>query len=71
MILTLTVTGMTCGGCENAVKRAVGRLPGVTSVEASHQEQRVTVGYDTARTSPEAISAKINGLGYRVVRSGQ
>jgi copper chaperone CopZ len=66
MTLTLHVTGMTCGGCENAVKRAVGKLPGVASVEASHQEQRVTVNYDEAQTTPEAISAKINGLGYRV-----
>lgn len=66
MILTLTVTGMTCGGCENAVKRAVGKLPGVASVDASHLEQRVVVDYDEARTTPEAIAAKINGLGYHV-----
>jgi copper chaperone CopZ len=66
MTLTLTVTGMTCGGCENAVKRAVARLPGVASVEASHLEQRVTVQYDAALVTPEAIAAKINGLGYHV-----
>jgi copper chaperone CopZ len=66
MTLTLTVTGMTCGGCENAVKRAVGKLPGVASVDASHREQRVTVDYDAAQTTPETIAAKINGLGYRV-----
>ena len=65
MTLTLHVTGMTCGGCENAVKRAVGKLPGVASVEASHVEQRVTVDYDAAQTTPEAIAAKINGLGYQ------
>jgi copper chaperone CopZ len=66
MTLTLRVTGMTCGGCENAVKRAVGKLPGVASVEASHLEQRVVVSYDAAQSTPEAIAAKINGLGYRV-----
>ena len=66
MILTLTVTGMTCGGCENAVKRAVGKMPGVAEVSASHQEQRVTVSYDAAQVTPEAIAAKINALGYRV-----
>jgi copper chaperone CopZ len=66
MLLTLRVTGMTCGGCENAVKRAVGRLPGVAEVSASHQEQRVAVSYDPAQATPETIAAKINGLGYRV-----
>jgi len=71
MTLTLHVTGMTCGGCENAVKRAVARLPGVSEVSASHQEQRVTVDYDAARVTPEAIAAKIDGLGYRVEGSGQ
>ena len=66
MTLTLHVTGMTCGGCENAVKRAVGRLPGVAEVSASHQAQQVTVDYDAARVTPETIAAKINGLGYHV-----
>jgi copper chaperone CopZ len=65
MTLTLHVTGMTCGGCENAVKRAVATLPGVSEVTASHQEQRVTVNYDDTRVTPGAIAAKINGLGYR------
>ena len=64
MTLTLTVTGMTCGGCENAVKRALAKLPGVAAVSASHQEQRVTVSYDAAQVTPEAIAAKINALGY-------
>jgi copper chaperone CopZ len=71
MTLTLHVTGMTCGGCENAVKRAVGKLPGVTEVSASHQEQRVTVTYDEARTGPDALKARIETLGYRVEASGQ
>ena len=66
MTLTLHVTGMTCGGCENAVKRAVARLAGVSEVSASHLEQRVTVAYDAAQVTPEAIAAKINGLGYQV-----
>jgi copper chaperone CopZ len=66
MTLTLHVTGMTCGGCENAVKRAVAKLPGVAEVSASHQEQRVTVSYDADQVTPEAIAAKINGLGYHV-----
>jgi copper chaperone CopZ len=69
MTLTLHVTGMTCGGCENAVKRAVAKLPGVSEVSASHAAQRVTVDFDEGLTNPKAIEAKINGLGYRVGES--
>jgi copper chaperone CopZ len=71
MTLTLHVTGMTCGGCENAVKRAVGRLPGVAEVTASHQQQRVTVAYDAAQVTPGTIAEKITALGYRVAPGAQ
>ena len=67
MTQTLHVTGMTCGGCENAVKRAVGKMPGVASVEASHEDQRVTLTFDPAQVDLEAVKAKIAGLGYQVV----
>ncbi len=66
MTQTLHVTGMTCGGCENAVKRAVGKLPGVSSVDASHAAEKVTVDFDEAQTSLDAIKAKITTLGYQV-----
>lgn len=64
--LTLPVTGMTCGGCENAVKRALGALPGVSAVAASHQSNEVSVTYDSAQVSPDQIAAKIASLGYHV-----
>jgi copper chaperone CopZ len=62
----LHVTGMTCGGCENAVKRAVGKLAGVSEVTASHTDQRVTVSYDDTLVDLAAIRAKISSLGYQV-----
>jgi copper chaperone CopZ len=66
MTETLRVTGMTCGGCENAVKRAVGMLGGVSEVSASHKDERVDVSYDPAQVDLAAIKAKIEKLGYRV-----
>jgi copper chaperone CopZ len=66
MTETLRVTGMTCGGCENAVKRAVGKLPGVVEVTASHIEQQVGVTYDPSKVELAAIKEKIEKLGYRV-----
>ena len=66
MTQTLHVTGMTCGGCENAVKRTVGRLDGVTEVTASHEQQQVGVTFDPARVDLATIKEKIEKLGYRV-----
>lgn len=65
--ITLHVKGMTCGGCESAVKRALARLSGVGAVDASHAEQRVTVTFEAQAVSPDAIRAKISALGYTVL----
>ena len=64
--LTLRVTGMTCGGCENAVKRALGRLEGVSEVTASHVEEKVAVYFDPATVTPDEITARISATGYTV-----
>ena len=64
--LQLTVTGMTCGGCENAVKRAVSKLAGVEAVSADHHANLVDVEFDPARVTPQAIRAEIEAIGYDV-----
>ena len=62
----LTVTGMTCGGCENAVKRALQQLPGVHEVSASHLGNEVNVTFDEATVTPQTIRERIEALGYTV-----
>ncbi len=62
--ITLNVSGMTCGGCENAVTRALGRIAGVEQVEASHAAARVTVTFDDARVTTAQLRAGITALGY-------
>lgn len=64
--LHLTVTGMTCGGCESAVTRAVGQLKGVERVVASHVKKEVDVTYDDALVTPADVTKKIETLGYKV-----
>ena len=64
--LTLTVDGMTCGGCENAVKRMLGLVPGVANVTASHRDRRVTLDYDPAQADLTVIAQAIARAGYRV-----
>jgi copper chaperone len=60
------VVGMTCGGCENSVKRVVKQLPGVQGVEASHVEKKVNVFYDDNQVNEGQIMNQIKKLGYEV-----
>ena len=62
--LTLPVKGMSCSGCENAIKRAVGGMAGVSRVTASHTDEQVVVTYDPALVAPPEIARKIGNLGY-------
>jgi copper chaperone len=67
--MTLTVSGMSCGGCENAVQRAVSALAGVSDVAASHRDNRVTLTYDPDKVDRAAIAERIVDAGYQVSSS--
>jgi copper chaperone len=64
--VTLRVHGMTCGGCENAVKFTLMQLRGIEAVAASHSEKSVDVRYDSAEVTPDRIRRAIEELGYQV-----
>ena len=64
--VTLNVEGMTCEGCENAIKAGVESLDGIASVESSFEEGWTKVKYDKAVTSVDAIEGKITDTGYTV-----
>lgn len=64
--VTLNVEGMTCEGCENAIKAGVETLDGIAFVESSFEEGWTKVRYDKAVTSVEAIEGKITDTGYEV-----
>jgi copper chaperone len=68
--LQLTVTGMTCGGCEHAVKRALQQIDGVETVTASHSANRVGVTFDTTKVTPALLKERIEMLGYQVAPLG-
>lgn len=64
--VTLKVEGMTCGGCEAAVKMAARKVEGVRQVVASYARGTAEVTYDPARTTPEAIAKAITeGSGFK------
>jgi copper chaperone len=65
----VTVTGeqqIHCAGCEERIRRALRRLPGVQAVEASAETQQVTVVIDPGRASPDQVRAKLEQLGYQL-----
>lgn len=64
--VSLQVEGMTCDGCENAIKAGVESLDGIASVESSHEEGWTKVKFDKAVTSLTEIEAKITDTGYEV-----
>jgi len=64
--VTLNVDGMTCEGCENAIKAGVETLDGIASVESSFEEGWTKVKYDKGSTSVEDIEGKITDTGYTV-----
>jgi copper chaperone len=58
-----TVTGMTCGHCERAVKQALQRLDPQAQVDVDRQAQRVQVNSELAR---QALAQAIADEGYGV-----
>lgn len=64
--VTIPVRGMTCEGCENAVKKSVSSLAGVSEVTASHVDSVAVVKYDESLTNIEDIKEKIADAGYIV-----
>lgn len=64
--VTLTAPDISCEHCVNTIKKAVGSLPGVQSVEGDPESKRVRVVYDEGRASLDAIERAMAEEGYPV-----
>ena len=62
----LTVPDMSCSHCEDAIKRAVGKLNGVENVLVDLGSKKVSVEYDESKVSVDTIRVTIEDLGYDV-----
>ena len=65
--LEFRVTGMTCTACEQRIQRALAQVDGVVRSAADHRAARVKVVFDPARTSAQAVQARIQQIGYELV----
>lgn len=60
---TITVTGMSCGGCEERVEDAVGALEGVQQVTADNESDTVEIELDGDVPDDELATA-VRDAGY-------
>jgi copper chaperone len=65
-IKTLRVEGMSCSHCENTVKKAVGSLNGVVSVNVDLNGKKVMVEFEPEKVAIDTIKAVIEDQGYEV-----
>jgi copper chaperone len=61
--ITLSVSGMTCGGCEQTVAKLAQRVPGVTAVTVSRDSGRAVVTADRP-IDAVALAATLSAAGY-------
>ena len=62
---TLSVTGMSCNGCEQNVENALQSLDSVNRVEADHQDDTVDIVVDDSVSDTDLTTA-IEEAGYDV-----
>jgi len=62
--VSLTVTGMKCGGCESNVTDKLKAIDGVLSVNASYKDNEVNVEFDAEKTSLDIIEDAIIDAGF-------
>lgn len=65
MARTITITGMSCEGCEQNVENALQALDGVTQISADHKTESVELSTETG-VEDENIHATIEDAGYDV-----
>lgn len=63
-----TVTGMSCGHCENAVREEVSGIDGVTGIEVSADTGRLVVTSEQPMEDQAVIDA-VDEAGYSATRS--
>ncbi len=67
----LSVYGMMCDHCENAVKKAVESVDGVSVAEASHEKESVIISFDRKITDLKAIDTAIIEEGYSLTKDSK
>ena len=62
--LSLSITGMACGGCVASVQSVLAALPGVALAEVTLEPPRARVVYDPAAVAPAALIQAVVDAGF-------
>lgn len=62
--VTLSVPGMNCDLCPLTIKKAISKVPGVASVEASYEKKQAVVTFDDSKASVDALMKATANAGY-------
>lgn len=63
---TMTIEGMSCSHCKNAVEKAVRSLPGVNFAEVDLAAKMLTVDFDDTKTDIDQVRAVVEDAGFEV-----
>lgn len=61
----LNIQGMTCAACARTVEKVTGKLDGVTEANVNLATEKLSVSFDTSRTSILDIEEAIEKAGYK------
>ena len=61
---TFKITGMTCAACSSAVERVTRKMEGVSESNVNLTTALLTITYDEAKVTPEAIIKKVDRAGF-------
>jgi Cu+-exporting ATPase len=65
--LTLKTDGMSCAACSVRIEKALGKVPGVSEVNANFSNNIVSLTFDPSLTGKDEISKVIKKSGYDVI----
>ena len=64
--ITLSITGMTCGGCVSSVQKVLTALPGVQSAEVTLSPGQARVTFDPSVIALTALEQAVIDAGFGI-----
>ncbi len=64
--MDFSVNGMSCGHCIKTITSSLTSVEGVSHVDVSLTEKKVTVSFEEAKVNSEILKSKIVEAGYEI-----
>lgn len=65
---TLKIGGMSCAACANRIEKGLTKLAGVDKAAVNLATEKATITYDPAQTGLKEIFAKVEALGFQIIK---